>query len=392
MKRIKRSPKQFIASFLLLVALLASWQSTTLALTPQERRNYAEQGITFIDDFCLADTNAVDQVTLEGNDNAEKVFNYFKDKGDLTTAQISGIIGNLMQESRIIPYNEQKGGPAKGIAQWEGNRLTNLYKFAEDRDSDWKDLGIQLLFMTHEFETYEKGSYAALKATSTPEDAAQAFSDKYERPGVPVIENRIRYAQQAYARFAGEGDTDASITSVCGAGSTDYLNKFIVYNQYDPAWRYKAYGTTTIGEGGCGPSALAMVLTNMLGERITPDVVGRYAASQGMQIPGVGSSWDITRVVAAHYGLQSKFLGPDEAKINDALRNGALIVASGAGPLPYTSGGHFIVIRAITDDGKWRIGDSGHVATNGKDWDPSQILPYTRTGNVYAVSKEALPN
>src|SRR6476620_7954591 len=49
--------------------------------------------------------------------NPRTAFNYFVSKG-LTQTQAAGIVGNLMQESSVMPTAVQPGGPGRGIAQW----------------------------------------------------------------------------------------------------------------------------------------------------------------------------------------------------------------------------------------------------------------------------------
>src|SRR5277367_4611477 len=50
--------------------------------------------------------------------NEHTAFNYFVSKG-LSKIQSAGVIGNLMQESNVIPTAvEYGGGPGRGIAQW----------------------------------------------------------------------------------------------------------------------------------------------------------------------------------------------------------------------------------------------------------------------------------
>src|SRR5690606_28579908 len=80
---------------------------------------------------------------LRGNDAAEQAFNYFIDKG-LTPEQAAGIVGNLQSESGVQPgRNQDGGGPAFGIAQWEGGRRTNLERFAAARGKPVDDLATQ---------------------------------------------------------------------------------------------------------------------------------------------------------------------------------------------------------------------------------------------------------
>jgi hypothetical protein len=101
----------------------------------------------------------------------------------LTRTAAAGVVGNLQQESGLNP-NESGGG----LAQWQAPR----------GPSDWSLAG-QLAYLVSDL----KGPYASLLAqlnqASTPAQAATLFSDNYERPGIPMIGNRINYANQAYA-------------------------------------------------------------------------------------------------------------------------------------------------------------------------------------------------
>lgn len=139
--------------------------------------------------------------SLRGNTNAEKAFEYFVGKG-LTKAQAAGIVGNLQQESAVNPAQRQIGGPAFGIAQWEGPRQRELKRFAAERSAPVEDLGTQLDFMWHELQTTEKGSLAALRETRTASEAAKTFERRYERAGKPNIGARVRHAEEALRSFA----------------------------------------------------------------------------------------------------------------------------------------------------------------------------------------------
>ncbi len=55
--------------------------------------------------------------------------------------------------------------------------------------------------------------------------------------------------------------------------------------------------------------------------------------------------------------------------------------------MPFTANGHFIVIRAVTAEGKFKVGDPGHSDTSDKDWDPQQLINNMRDGSVYAITK-----
>lgn len=350
--------------------------------------------------------------TLVGNDNIEKAFNFFNGRDGLQNFQAAGIVGNLMQESGVNPKSNQAGGAGRGIAQWsEGGRWDDLIKWVADGNNfpdkqprDPESLDGQLAFLWHELTTGYPDTLAHLKASTTVEDAVNQFvgpielsnggrGGGYENPGKPEIANRIKFARQVLDKYGGGATTNPTTgesTTECpsnSSGSSQFIDGFTVYNQCDPAWANKPYGSSTICPSGCGPSAMAMVVTALTGQRVTPPETAAYATEQGMYVEGAGSSWSIAPVLAQHYGLKASFVGANATKITEALRGGALVVASGHGPLPFTSGGHYIVIRAVTADGMWRIGDSGHRNTSSQDWDPASIVANMGDGSVYAISK-----
>jgi len=161
---------------------------------------------------------------------------------------------------------------------------------------------------------------------------------------------------------------------------------FVFYSQYDPAWGNKCYGPTagngcqysTIAEAGCGPSSVAMIASTLTGSKVTPDEVAQYSYDNGWY-KGAGTSWGLLNEGPRNWGLTSTAIGTDLERAVSALRNGALVIASGRGTAPYTSFGHILVLRGVTADGKILLGDSNstlppeeHI-NNTREWEQSQI-------------------
>ena len=79
---------------------------------------------------------------------------------------------------------------------------------------------------------------------------------------------------------------------------------------------YATYGDGLMALNGCGPTALSMVICGLTGDNtITPYTVAQYADSQGYYVDGVGTSWDLMRTGAEHFGLTAKELPLDEGVI-----------------------------------------------------------------------------
>lgn len=171
----------------------------------------------------------------------------------------------------------------------------------------------------------------------------------------------------------------------CKAGGA--LGEFVFYSQYDPLWRYQCYGPTNdngscrlsnLGEAGCGPSSVAMVVSTMTTQRVTPKEVADYSYDNGWY-RGSGTLWGLLNEGPKNWGLTSTAIGTDLARAVTALRNGALVIASGTGTAPYTGGGHILVLRGVTSDGKILLGDSNTTPppstdeNNTREWEQSQI-------------------
>lgn len=204
------------------------------------------------------------------------------------------------------------------------------------------------------------------------------------------------------------GDTMGLPTgsSVSNSESSCYSSDsgdFPFYAQGDERWGELNYGPSgidnvdsgygNIKQAGCGPSSFAMMATALLGKEILPNETSDIAGKAGLHVKGAGSSHDITKILAENYGLEYEDLsGRDNMieVISQYLKDGWMIHTSGQGSEPFTSGGHYIGIRGITDDGKWLIADSngqkGKSNTLEKEWDPQDIINAgMKLGNVHAI-------
>lgn len=123
-----------------------------------------------------------------------------------TKEQAAGIVGNLIAESNLTPSGAVgDNGTAFGIAQWRGERLTRLKRFASASGKDWQDFETQLAFVDMELQNHETAAYRALKNAKTVDEATAAFIG-YERPRGWTANNprgghnyggRLKFAAQA---------------------------------------------------------------------------------------------------------------------------------------------------------------------------------------------------
>lgn len=210
--RIREVVRGCLTIFILL-ALTFQLNPVNVAAISDAQRNALNSGVLY---FNTEDSAVCGSTTtiLTGNDNAQKAFNYFIQKG-VTDYQSAGIVGNLMQESHVNPNAVQSNDVGHGIAQWsEPGRWDGVVNLAASKGVDPTDLGVQLDFMWQELSGTYASALSALKATTDVTDATQSFEQTYEAAGTPVMQNRISYAQQVLSTYGGSSASGTG--SVCG--------------------------------------------------------------------------------------------------------------------------------------------------------------------------------
>lgn len=228
----------------------------------------------------------------------------------------------------------------------------------------------------------------------TPREYANAFLEriaKGEGSDIPLLYAQAPDFQTFLAQNGGAADSLASnqapVTSTIDEGCPNQTaaGNFVFYSQYDDKWADHAYSTSTIAESGCGPSALAMVIATMSDSSITPVEVTDYATAQNYYQEGVGSNWELFTKGPSNWGLSSDDFGTDMDRAIEQLRTGGFVIASGNGPVPFTTKGHIIVLRGVTADGKILVGDSAHPEANEATYDPTVLSSYIK--NMWGISK-----
>jgi hypothetical protein len=158
------------------------------------------------------------------------------------------------------------------------------------------------------------------------------------------------------------------------------------YNQCDARWGNKMYGGDTIRVAGCGPTALAMVVSGMTGNKVYPDDVANWSVANGHRAEGAGSYWSLMTAGGRHYGLNvSTASRQDPNTIRKALSEGKpIIVSMGRGH--FTTSGHFIVLRGLTEDGKVLVHDPYSYENSQIAWDIGIIMNESSTNGGVAGS------
>lgn len=190
----------------------------------------------------------------------------------------------------------------------------------------------------------------------------------------------VEHLQNDYGmyQYLAATDYESGITSYEGVTFTDGTIPVVYYNQRDERFRDEPYGKDNIGGYGCGPTAMAMVISSLAGKTVDPVEMAKWSYDNGYWSLGGGSYHSLIPGAAKAFGLQAEGCTAKEPqKIVDALSSGKLVVAL-MSKGHFTSGGHFIVLRGVTAEGKILVADPASKKRSEQDWDLSVILDETQ--------------
>jgi hypothetical protein len=159
----------------------------------------------------------------------------------------------------------------------------------------------------------------------------------------------------------------------------------VYFNQNDKPWKDMLYGfLKPISISGCGPTSMAIVVSTLAGDTLTPAEAADWSYHNGYLDQGFdkyGEAYAQTYhsfipAIASKYELQCSGISVNsesEIKIREALSNGQLVVAI-MGPGHFTSDGHFIVLSGIADNGDILVTDCASRDRTDMTWNINTIV------------------
>lgn len=140
----------------------------------------------------------------------------------------------------------------------------------------------------------------------------------------------------------------------------------------------------SVKTSGCGATSVSMVITYLTGNTSqTPYTLFKWAYNNGYYT-GDGLGHSCLTKLASLYGVKGVWIENDAAQITAALKAGHPVVAH-MGPGIFTSGGHYIVLRGITDDGYVLVNDPGSRNKNKYAYKLSAVVAQTKTSKSFMV-------
>lgn len=168
------------------------------------------------------------------------------------------------------------------------------------------------------------------------------------------------------AAFAlGTLESDGSVTG--GFTEAELEAEYPLLLQFDPRWGYYEYGGKEMGNSGCAPTSLSMVILYLTDlERVTPNKIADYSTEKGHYVKGVGTAWKLLDEYPSIYGLTVEHPTLKEESMKDALDKGKVLVCS-MSKGEFTAAGHFIVIYGYDETG-FKVNDPMCVARSNRTW------------------------
>lgn len=175
-------------------------------------------------------------------------------------------------------------------------------------------------------------------------------------------------------------DTYALLPQPDGTGFRYYEQTWPVYTNYP-------YGYNTLGGYGCGPTSMAMVISNLTNVTVSPTYMADWSVNNGFYFRGRGTAYGLFPAASAAYGIKCSTISVyDKNAVVSALKSGKLLLTV-VGYGDFTRGRHFLLFRGITADGKLLLADSGKYENCLVEWDYNKVMGQVANSYFWVFEK-----
>ena len=157
----------------------------------------------------------------------------------------------------------------------------------------------------------------------------------------------------------------------------EYIGDYIYFNQTDSIWNNN---NLSLRSAGCGPTAVAVCISNLTHKFVSPVTVAGWAKKEGYYSSS-GSLHSAIPAMASHWNLQCRGLYKNEKEIERALRSGHMVVGL-MGPGYFTKKGHFIVLVAIDDNDQVTVADVGSRQRTQYKYPLKEVIAQTKSASA----------
>ena len=157
-----------------------------------------------------------------------------------------------------------------------------------------------------------------------------------------------------------------------------------LFLQWDKRWGYVKYGSSILAITGCGPTCMSMVYTGLTEKQDrSPAEMADFCTENDYYSEDSGTSWSLMLNGAQKLGLEVQSISLGESNIKEELEKGHPLICS-MKPGDFTTSGHFIVLRGITEAGKLLLNDPNSREHSEKEWEFETV--YQQIKAIWAYS------
>lgn len=222
--------------------------------------------------------------------------------------------------------------------------------------------------------------YVLVISDMTPTELMDKLGmDEQQRMWTEIIYTTVYDTEYSTPNGSADNTADMDFSDIVFTGRGN-AKDVVYFSQYDSRWGGLMYGkTNTIAGAGCGPTSLAICVSTLTNKTVLPPEICDWSVRTGHRCEGSGSYHSLIPDGAAHYNVPCRGIGRSKAALVKALQDGKLVIAiMSAGH--FTRGGHFIVLRGITDDGRILVADCASYERSQKTWDLGVFLAECNKG------------
>jgi len=146
----------------------------------------------------------------------------------------------------------------------------------------------------------------------------------------------------------------------------------------------------SVSTSGCGATSMSMVIRYLTGNtQQTPYTLFKWAYDNGYY-SGDGLGHDCLTKLGSLHGVKGSWGGggTNGRRIINALQSGKPVIAH-MGPGIFTKGGHYIVLRGVTEDGKILVNDPNSKKLTKQAFPLSTILKQAKTSSPFMVCEKS---
>lgn len=234
-----------------------------------------------------------------------------------------------------------------------------------------------IISTTEEVTTEQNKS--ELKNNTTKAENKVTISKKHKKDKISSRKKRLKSKKRYYKKkkIAEKNVDSKNVIIKKQRNQKEYIGDYVYFNQTDPIWNNN---NLSLRSAGCGPTAVAICISNLTQKFVSPVTVAEWAKKEGYYSSS-GSLHSAIPAMASHWNLQCRGLYKNKKEIEKALRSGHMVVGL-MGPGYFTRAGHFISLLTINKKGMVEVADVGSRARSQKTYDLAFIIQNSKIADA----------